>query len=76
MYNTTEQIRAAFVKDGWSSNIEFLELTMEDVKKIGSWSILRDMERGKKFFRMVSTGNIFNNRGEVVIFNIPIAKGS
>lgn len=76
MYNTTEQIRAAFVKDGWSSNIEFLELTMEDAKKIGSWSILRDMERGKKFFRMVSTGNIFNNRGEVVIFNIPIAKGS
>ena len=27
MYNTVEQIKAAFVKAGWSSDIEFEELT-------------------------------------------------
>jgi len=70
MYNTVEQIKAAFVKDGWSSDIKFEELTRPEAEKIGSWTILRDMERGRKFFRMLSTGNIFDDRGSVVIYNI------
>ncbi len=74
MYNTVEQIRAAFIKDGWSSNIEFEELTRPEAEKIGSWTILRDMEQGMKFFRMVSNGNIFNCHGDVVIFNISTIK--
>ncbi len=71
MYDTAEHIRKASVKDGWSSNVQLSELTMQDAEKIGCFSILRDMERGKKFFRMAVSGNIYNNRGEVVIFNIP-----
>lgn len=70
MYNTAEQIKAAFVKDGWLSDIEFEELTKPEAEKIGSWTILRDMERGRKFFRMLSTGNVFDDRGSVVIYNI------
>ncbi len=70
MYNTVEQIKAAFVKGGWSSDIEFEELTRPEAEKIGSWTILRDMERGRKFFRMLSTGNVFDDRGNVVIYNI------
>lgn len=76
MYNTVEQIKAAFVKDGWSSNTEFSELTMQEAKEIGCYSIMRDMERGKKFFRMAVTGNIFDNRGEIVIYNIPAIRES
>ena len=74
MYNTVEQIKAAFVKDGWSSHIEFSELTMQDAKKIGCHSIVRGMECGKKFFRMVVSGNIFDDCGNVVIYNIPTIK--
>ena len=74
MYNTAEQIKEAFVKDGWAGDIEFEELTKSEAKRIGSWSILRDMERGKKFFRMVATGNIFDSRGKVVVYNIPTIK--
>lgn len=76
MYNTVEQIKAAFVKDGWSSSIEFSELTMQEAKEIGCYSIMCDMERGKKFFRMAVTGNIFDNRGEIVIYNIPAIRES
>lgn len=71
MYNTAEQIKAAFAKDGWSSDIEFSELTMQDAKEIGCYSIVRGMEHGKKFFRMKATGNIFDSRGKIVLYNIP-----
>lgn len=70
MYNTIEQIKTAFVKAGWSNDIEFEELTKVEAEKIGSWTILRDMECGRKFFRMLSTGNVFDDRGSVVIYNI------
>lgn len=76
MYNTAEQIRAAFVKDGWSSDTEFSELTMQEAREIGCYSIIRDMEREKKFFRMTVTGNIFDNCGKIVIYNIPAIRES
>ena len=40
MYNTVEQIKAAFVKDGWSSDIEFEELTRRE--KILPYAVNRE----------------------------------
>ncbi len=75
MYNTVEQIKEAFVKDGWLSDIEFTELTMKDAKEIGHYSMIRDMERGKKFFRMEVSGNIFDDHGNIFLYDIPTTGG-
>lgn len=57
-YNTPEEIRAEFIKDGWNSDIDFEEVTREHGGN------------GKKFFRMVSTGNVFDDTGSIVYYNI------
>jgi hypothetical protein len=54
-YNTCEEIRKDFIRQGWSEEITFCEV---------------DLEKGKKFFKMIQTGNIFDNHGKIYIYNI------
>lgn len=69
-YNTCEEIKSVFIADGWSSDIEFEELAEERAQSHGHF-IKSAMARGMKFFVMVQTGNIFDDCGTVVYYNIP-----
>lgn len=71
MYKNIEDIKTAFIKDGWSENIEFSEVTENE---IGSCSMAKALREGRKFFKMLSSGNIYDDKGDIFFFNIPVAK--
>lgn len=68
IYSTVEEIKAAFVEDGWSKNINFEIASVEDVH--GSISIKNKIKAGKKFFIMTETGNIFDDTGKIALLNL------
>jgi len=74
MYRTASEIEVAFIKDGWSPNTKFELLTDRDADGIGCHSIVAAMNRGRKFFRMTANGNIYDDQGKIVIFNIPTCR--
>lgn len=58
MYNTVEEIRAAFIRKGWN-DISFTKTTEKDIRG-----------REKILFVMNETGNIYDNRGKIYRYNI------
>ena len=69
-FNSVEEITTAFIKDGWSENISFTELTEDVIKQENLAFLLRGIECGKKYFRMNETGNIFKDNGSIALYNI------
>lgn len=73
-FNTVDEIRDQFIKEGWSKDTEFIELTLEKAKEKGlSWAV-DDITKGEKYFVMNETNNIFDNKGECVFFDIPCVR--
>lgn len=66
---TCEQMKENFEKVGWS-NIHFEEITKEIALKEGLTFAISGIEKGEQFFRMIETGNIFKENGEVVMYKI------
>lgn len=66
----TEEIRTAFIKAGWSKSIKFAELTMEEAEQRGLHFATSGIKSGKKYFKMLPSGNIFDSNGEMAYFNI------
>lgn len=75
MFKNVEEIRKAFVNDGWSKNTTFTELTLNEAEKEGLLFAIDEIKKGKKYFRMDTSRNIFNSNGEIVFYNIPAKKG-
>jgi len=75
MFNNVEEIRKAFIKDGWSKDTTFTELTLNEAEKEGLSFAVDGIKKGKKYFTMNVSGNIFNSNGEIVFYNIHIRKG-
>lgn len=48
-YNSVEEISEAFIKDGWSVNTSFSEVTMEEAEKKGYLLQYLKSGRVKKF---------------------------
>lgn len=71
---TLSDVKELFIRQGWSKDIELEELSMKDVRDIGSCSMEAAMLKGHKFFRMKQSGNIFDSKGNIVIYNIPVIK--
>ena len=67
---TVEKMAEKFRKDGWSQNVSFTEMTLEDAKEIGCFSIEERIRKGFKYFKMVSSGNIYDHCGNVVMYNL------
>lgn len=65
-----EQITKKFIKDGWSENTSFAELSLEEAKQKGYTFAITEIIKGKKYFRMNTSGNIYNDNGEIVMYNI------
>jgi len=71
IYTTTEEIRDAFIKDGWNGNTSFSELTMDEAKEKGYLFAVNGISKGQKYFKMNVCGNIYDEKGKLVMYNIP-----
>lgn len=67
---TAETMAEKFRKDGWNEDVSFNELTIEDAEKIGCTSMIGRIRKGHKYFRMAVSGNIFDEKGNIVLYNV------
>ena len=68
-FKTCEEIKFAFVKKGWNNDIEFTEV--QDEEKISIFGEYCGKPLlGKKLFKMAISGNIFDDTGKIVYYNI------
>lgn len=65
-----EQISEKFIKDGWSKDTSFTELSLEEAKENGYSFVISRMAKGEKFFKMNVNGNIYNDKGKIILYNI------
>lgn len=70
-FSTVEEITNAFVKDGWSKDASFTELSLEEAKEKGHLFAIERIKKGRKHFKMNVSGNIFDDNGKVVLYNVP-----
>jgi hypothetical protein len=57
-FNTCEEIRDAFIKQGWAKDIDFIR------------SDERNLYNGKPLFIMIQTGNIYDHNGKIYRYNL------
>ena len=69
MYKNVKEIKDALVNDGWSPSIQLEEVPETELNKkfFGTLDT-----RNHKFFRMLFSGNIYNDNGKVIYFNVPV----
>ena len=70
MFKNTEQIKNSFIKSGWSESIQFEEVTITEAEQIGVDSIVGKIKNGRKYYRMLFSGNIYDDNGSIVLYNI------
>ncbi len=68
-FKSVEEITTAFINDGWSEDTAFTELSFDDARKIGEYFIDL-MKKGTKLFRMNICGNIYDDTGKLLLFDI------
>jgi len=69
-FKTVEEITSNFIEDGWNKNISFTEVSLEEVKEKGCFSIVYSIKKGHKYFKMAVSGNIFDEKGNVALYNL------
>ena len=70
MFKTTDEITKFFIENGWNEHTSFSELTLEEAKAHGYGAVIEGMNKGHKYFKMNVTGNIFDEKGEIFMYNI------
>ena len=68
-YKSEAEITAAFINDGWSKNTSFTELSFDDAREIGKYFVDL-MLKGTKLFRMNICGNVYDDTGKLLLFDI------
>lgn len=71
-YKTIEQITNKFIKDGWSKNTSFEELELKEAEEKGLLSAIEGIKKGRKYFKMNICNNIYDDKGKIVLYNIPV----
>lgn len=74
IFTNTEQISRKFIEDGWNKNTSFVEVSLDEAKENGYLFMINNITEGKKYFRMKANGNIYDNKGEIVLYNIKTMK--
>lgn len=74
IYENTEEIAKEFRKNGWEEDTTFTEVTMEEAVIRGLLFAVSDIKAGRKIFKMNETGNIYNQSGDLLMYNIPIVR--
>jgi hypothetical protein len=70
MFNNAKQIRDNFVRNGWDESVSFDELSLKEAIEKGYTFAVSGIKNGKKYFKMNVCGNIYDDKGKVVIFNV------
>lgn len=70
-YNTPAEIEEDFIKKGWSKNTTFTEITFAEARKGGYLGIIDKICKGRKYFKMNVCGNIYDDNGKIVYYNVP-----
>lgn len=73
-FNTVEQITNSFIKDGWSKDTSFIELSLTEAKQKGYTFAINGINKGSKYFKMNITNNIYDDTGKITMFDIPVLK--
>lgn len=76
IYTTAEEITKKFIEDGWDAKTTFSELTMEEAIEKGCLFAIAGINRGHKYFKMNISGNIYDENGKIVMYNLKIAKNT
>lgn len=63
-YESVEEITAAFIRQGWN-NPTFREMTENEDE---CCSMEAALKAGHKFFRMIETGNVFDEHGNIYYY--------
>ena len=74
-YTNVEEIRQGFIKQGWNENISFKELSYEEATKKGLLFAMINIQKGRKYFIMDTSNNIYDDNGKIALFDIPVRKG-
>lgn len=69
-FTTEEEITEYFIKDGWTENTSFTEITVEEATAEGLLCALTGIKEGRKYFRMNICGNIYDDNGKLIMFNL------
>lgn len=69
-FNNAKEITRFFINDGWGENTTSLELSKKEAEEKGYYFALGGMEKGRKYFIMGACGNIYDDNGKIVMFNI------
>lgn len=67
-YTTAEEITSEFIKSGWGEDTIFSELSFEEAKERGYCFVVDGMNRGRKYFKMGVCGNIYDDKGKLLMF--------
>lgn len=69
-FKNANEITRFFVDDGWGKDTNFSELSEAEAKERGLHFAIRGMEKGRKYFKMAVSGNIFDDNGKIAMYNI------
>jgi hypothetical protein len=72
VFHTTEQITKRFIESGWNRNVSFKELSLNEAKRKGYLFAITGINKGRKYFIMSVCGNIYDDKGKLVMYNIPV----
>lgn len=75
MFKNAEEIAKSFIEKGWSEDTSFSELSIEKAEKIGNTNIIIGMKKGKRYFKMNICKHIYDENGELIMFDMPTCKG-
>jgi len=73
-FSTVEQIANKFIKDGWSKNTSFTELSLKEAEEKGYLFAINEIKNGRKYFKMNVSENIYNDNGKIALYNISCCK--
>lgn len=69
-FKNIETITNAFIKNGWGKGTTFTEISLEEAEKEGQTFAVNGIKKGRKYFRMGISGNIYDDNGEIAAYNI------
>lgn len=69
-FSSVDEIRESFIRHGWNANVYFSELTEEEAVSNGHSFAVRGMQMGHRYFVMVGNGNIYDETGKIVYYNL------
>lgn len=69
-FKTAEEIKKQFIAAGCIDDISLEPFTLAQAEKMGVFGIIQNIKKGHQYFRMTASGNIYDDRGEVRLYNI------